>query len=67
MKNTCKNCKYWEAHTCDTIYGICRRYPPCMKSTWSEDCFPRIANDEWCGEHKKKPTQKPENTEKKDG
>ena len=45
---TCKNCKFAE-HDEDGAW--CRRYPPVITSDF-DVMFPRVEDEEWCGEFK---------------
>ena len=47
----CENCMFWSltnpAHGGNDT-GLCRRYPPTVKSEW-----PRVGQGDWCGEFRK--------------
>lgn len=59
---TCSNCRYWEREDELSDGGICRRYPPSIRTTAMDDndeysgypIWPLTLEDEWCGEHKPK-------------
>jgi hypothetical protein len=50
----CETCKYCVVN--ERILFICRRYAPRiihgMGAEWSDDKFPAVAPDDWCGEYK---------------
>ena len=43
-KPKCKNCDF-------RLRNLCHRFPP-KGDAGSRDGFPRIKEDDWCGEHK---------------
>lgn len=50
----CKNCGF-------KLRNLCRRFPPKSDSS-SREGFPRVKDEDWCGEHKfvKETTPEPE-------
>lgn len=49
----CINCKFIELHPSEEI-GLCRRYPPNLKSIHTAHTQPLVEFDDWCGEYKPK-------------
>ncbi len=50
----CKSCVYWEIDEIGSRWGACHRYPP------TQDEWPEVKTEEWCGEgkYKKKSAEK---------
>jgi len=52
----CKKCRYWEALKVRPDRGYCHRYPPTPdgKNFHTQDNFPVMSENDWCGEFEKK-------------
>ena len=51
----CNDCKFFILDKKNVYFkGECRRYPPVFNdSNWTAD-FPKVNEDDWCGEFKSK-------------
>ena len=58
IDKTCGNCFYFckfLGRKEDEHEGICRRFPPSVKEDSNSSWWnPRVEDDDWCGEFKKK-------------
>lgn len=58
VRQACWQCKYFFPDQSREELGYCHRFPPAFSVTAGEtptiawDCFPRVAQGQWCGEFK---------------
>ncbi|KKN49385.1 hypothetical protein LCGC14_0643610 [marine sediment metagenome] len=55
-KRRCKTCKFWEEFEPESLFGLCRRYPPSLrprdKDEGCESDWQSISvYYDWCGEY----------------
>ena len=53
----CSDCKFWERHTDNPLFGFCKRNAPRPEITSIETgrkyqiIWPSTGKDDWCGQH----------------
>lgn len=50
----CSKCRFFDRHNSlsNVLLGFCKRYPP-VPIRNGEDIYPKVHEDNWCGEFKK--------------
>ena len=51
----CKNCQFARDEQTEEGISLCHRFPPILDAEEDDtDSFPRVYDDDWCGEYRRK-------------